>query len=52
MNEETKAKILQWILENHEHHDMYDDDTPACDCYDGQYPYVNSLELEKFIKIL
>lgn len=52
MNEETKKKIIDWILANHEHHDMHDDDTPACMCYDAQYPYVNSLELEKFIKSL
>ena len=52
MNKETKAKILKWILDNHEHHEEFDDDEYGCRCTDAKYPYVNSLELEKFINTL
>jgi hypothetical protein len=46
MDEETKAKILTWIFKSHEHHDE------GCDCVDKDFPYVNSIELEKFINKL
>lgn len=68
MTEETRKKIIDWILENHEHHyaaekwvSQINDDgsnTPFAkqngesECNDGNYPYVNSMELEKFIKSL
>lgn len=51
MSEEIKNKILKWILENHEHH-TEDEDTLMTNCIDGDFPYVNSVELEKFIKML
>lgn len=50
MTKEEKKKILDWIFANHEHHieiDQYSTDAPLI-CEDA--PYVNSLELEKFIK--
>ena len=61
MNEDTKKAILQWIHDNHRHH-AYEDvprdgedgvfDEKWVDCPEASYPYVNSLELEKFIKSL
>lgn len=64
MDEVIKEKIIQWILNNHMHHECselnsinlknckieYSPGTTAC--VDGNYPYVNSLELEKFIESL
>ena len=72
MNEEIKQKILDWILESHDHHgDFIEVSLPvrvkvdgkwveagsfSVDtkpwCWDGDKPYVNSLELEEFIKSL
>ena len=50
MNEETYNKIKKWIFDNHEHHHMEDDhDDNSSKCSEGNYPYVNSLFLEKFI---
>lgn len=61
MDEITRQKIIQWIFDNHMHHD-YEDipiegttdeyDEKYVDCAESEYPYVNSLELEKFIKEL
>lgn len=61
MNEEVRKKIIEWIFENHMHH-SYEDvpregttdeyDEKFVDCDEAEYPYVNSLELEKFIKEL
>lgn len=64
MTEEARQEILQWIFDNHMHHDHtdvlvsgdggvgseYDEDFVNCE--DSDMPYVNSLELEKFIKEL
>jgi len=65
MNEETRKKILDWIFKNHEHHaesesfsiDIQSGEEHSCDgskckCSDGNYPYVNSIKLEEFIKSL
>jgi len=61
MDDATKEKILKWIEDNHEHH-SYEDierqdgsgifDEKWSDCTDSSFPYVNSIELEKFIKSL
>lgn len=52
MTEEVKAEIVKWIFDNHEHHefsyDGMDDDIQLC----SDRPYVDSLDLEKFIKEL
>lgn len=45
-----KDQILQWIYENHDHHENADEDVAGC--VDKDYPYVNSMELEKFIRSL
>lgn len=50
MNEETRAKIIKWIFDNHEHHDYKDDTCDEMVC--SQMPYVDSLALEEFIKDL
>ena len=52
MTEEIKQQIIKWIFDNHNHHDNADDETVNVEdkCWDADYPYVNSLELEKFIK--
>lgn len=47
MNQETLAKIKQWIFDNHEHHYEYE---KWANCQDNDSPYVNSLELEKFLE--
>lgn len=62
--EEIKQKVIDWIIENHQHHEgsdraemrlpdgkitTYKDDYL---CTYGNYPYVNSLDLEKFIREL
>lgn len=40
-------KLKQWIVDNHEHHTQdFDADNL---CPNGDRPYVDSLELEKFI---
>lgn len=55
MNEEIKKKIVEWIFNNHQHHDGHTpcgDDECGGGCVDNDYPYVNSIELEKFIKSL
>lgn len=61
MTEEVREKILQWIFDNHNHHDYEDiprndgsgiSDEKFVDCPESDYPYVNSLDLEKFIKEL
>ena len=65
MSEETKAKLLNWVYENHDHHDHEDILVKGkegqvgseytekwADCTDAEYPYVNSLALEEFIKSL
>ena len=60
MTREEKKKILDWIFENHEHHfgcEGFDiingeDISRASKCTDGDFPYVNSLELERFINEL
>ena len=70
MTEETRAKILKYISDEHMHHDDAIDmkfpikiqrngiweelepvyvNTPST-CMDGDSPYINSLELEEFIK--
>lgn len=58
MDKKTQEAILKWIVANHMHHD-YEDvlregttdeyDEKWVDCAEAEYPYVNSLELEKFI---
>ena len=58
-------KIKQWIFDNHEHHHNSEsfsidletesqkyEDGKKCKCVDGNKAYVNSIELEKFIKTL
>lgn len=47
-----KDKILEWVYANHDHHEFTDEELPkgVYGCFDRQYPYVNSIELEKFIK--
>lgn len=61
ISEKTRQIILQWIYDNHLHHDheeilregstnIYDEKWVDCD--EAEYPYVNSIELEKFIKEL
>ena len=64
MTEETRQKILEWIYNNHEHHEGSDrveldlstgvtkSHMDEYKCPDGNKPYVNSLDLEKFIKEL
>ena len=54
MKEETKEKILNWIYKNHHHHEFCDEELSKDfkGCYDNDYPYVNSLKLENFIKNL
>jgi len=54
MDEETRKKILDWIFKNHNHHKECWCGNDSCEhnCYDADFPYVNSLELEKFIKKL
>jgi hypothetical protein len=51
MTEEVRQKIIQWIFDNHQHHD-YAGGNRYLDCPDADQPYVNSIELEKFIKEL
>lgn len=61
MSDEVRQQILTWIMDNHEHH-AYEDierqdgsgtfDEVWVDCTAADSPYVNSLELEKFIKSL
>lgn len=58
MRKEEKERIIQWIFDNHNHHHGvpgYDligkkniPDTTKCE--NGYYSYVNSVELEEFIK--
>jgi major membrane immunogen (membrane-anchored lipoprotein) len=62
--EEVKQKIVDWIIKNHEHHEGSDRAEMTLSdgkivthkneylCTDGNYPYVNSLELVKFIEQL
>lgn len=57
MDEFTKGLILKWILDNHEHHAWVQPDNPTYDeeppvCEEGDYPYVNSMALEEFIRSL
>jgi hypothetical protein len=64
MTEDTKKKILDWIYKNHMHHDGADrseldlstgkivEHHEEYVCSEGDKPYVNSLDLEKFIKEL
>lgn len=64
MNQETLKKILDWISANHEHHNGSDRTEMQLGtgevtvhkneyiCFDGDKPYVNSLDLEEFIKSL
>jgi len=42
---EILEKIEKWLWENHEHHE-------SDKCIDSNKPYVNSVDLEKFIKKL
>lgn len=51
IDEFTKTRIKQWILENHDHH-AEDETTLRTDCVDGDSPYVNSKDLEDFIESL
>lgn len=48
---EALAELLEWVRDQHDHHRAHDaegnDIIP--ECYDGEYPYVNSLELERKI---
>ena len=48
LTHETKEKIKKWIFDNHMHHE----DSPTNDCQEADAPYVNSLNLEKFIESL
>lgn len=43
MLEKEKKEILEWIFNCHHHHE------DGSDCYYNAFPYVNSIELEKFI---
>lgn len=55
INEKTRKEILFWIFDNHEHHkDDYSKESKIKinKCFDSEFPYVNSIELEKFIKKL
>lgn len=66
MTEAIKQKIVQWIFDNHNHHEdskrseatldidektmsEFQEIEGTCECPDADYPYVNSMELEKFI---
>jgi len=44
-NQKRKEKIIDWIFRYHNHH-------MSNKCSEARYPYVNSLELEKFINKL
>lgn len=52
MTPEMLAKIKQWISDNHQHHldDYGRQDVYTATCPVGDCPYVNSLELEKFLE--
>ncbi len=63
MDDNTRKKILDWIYDNHMHHEGSDRTEMDIDgtvtyhkdefvCSEGDSPYVNSLDLEKFIKEL
>lgn len=64
MDEQTYKRLKVWIFENHEHHadadgvsfnideNEWTDEGGTSDCFDGDYPYVNSLSLEGFIDSL
>jgi hypothetical protein len=61
---DIKKQIIDWIVENHEHHEGSDRAEMSLSdgkivthkdeylCTDGNYPYVNSLELVRFIEQL
>lgn len=51
MDKQTQEVILKWIFDNHQHHSEADLNVDSFQtiCDDGDQPYVNSLELEKFI---
>ena len=42
----NKEDIRKWIFDNHDHHDE------EGICEDKDFPYVNSMDLEKFLKKL
>lgn len=64
MSKDIKKQIIDWIIENHEHHEGSDRAVMSLDdgnvttrkdeysCSDGNYPYVNSLKLVEFIEKL
>lgn len=50
MDDKTYKTIIDWIFQNHNHHhllDESDDESYLCD--EGNAPFVNSSDLEKFI---
>lgn len=61
MDKQAQQAIIKWIFDNHQHHEGSDrTEMNLSDgyvvthkdeylCQDGDEPYVNSLELEKFI---
>jgi hypothetical protein len=55
VTQEERDLIVKWIFDNHEHHTDVAPNANTPDisypvCNDGDYPYVNSLALEAFIK--
>lgn len=51
---EVLDDLQQWVLDNHDHHRANDQAGEEIDpaCYDGDKPYVNSLDLAKKISEL
>ena len=50
MNDAIFDKIIEWIFTHHNHHWLENDtDDNSFKCDEGDYPYVNSIELEDFI---
>jgi hypothetical protein len=50
MKKFEQEKILKWIFDNHDHHIEYDQHHTAEPLVCEDYPYVNSIKLEKFIE--
>lgn len=50
LRQKELKEIKKWVVDNHDHHIGADEDLEGC--VDKDYPYVNSLELEKFLESL
>lgn len=44
LNDKQKKEIYNWIFTNHDHHQSEE-------CFDSEYPFVNSKDLVKFLEI-